>query len=65
MSDYELNPCPFCGGKAQLDHEGVKSLVRCTECHATTARIACATYHCSDDLVIEAWNRRADNEKIH
>lgn len=58
----ELKPCPFCGGKAQLDHDGLAdySYVRCMECHARTRDIAVASYHCSDDKAIELWNHRAD-----
>ena len=58
----ELKPCPFCGGKAQLDHDGLAdySYVRCMECHARTREITVASYHCSDDKAIELWNHRAD-----
>lgn len=58
----ELKPCPFCGGKAQLDHDGLAdySYVRCMECHARTRDITVASYHCSDDKAIELWNHRAD-----
>ena len=60
----ELKPCPFCGGKAQLDHEGIEtsSFVRCMECHARTRNIAVASYYCSDDKAIELWNHRVGEE---
>ena len=60
----ELKPCPFCGGKAQLEHDGitVNSYVRCFECHARTKAIAVAPYHCSDDKAIELWNQRTGEE---
>lgn len=49
----ELKPCPFCGGKAKLEHDVHYSYVRCMECHARTRDIAVASYHCSDDKAIE------------
>ena len=58
----ELKPCPFCGGKAKLEHDVHYSYVRCMECHARTNYIGIASYHCSDDRAIEFWNHRAGEE---
>ncbi len=63
MKDYELKPCPFCGGEAemaQLEIQGqfmnrkIKRPV-CTKCGAT---MFCWI---STRRSVEAWNRRTDN----
>lgn len=59
----EINPCPFCGGRATLGNsfwEGVS--VYCTYCNASTD-----TFYDDKDIVakqraINAWNRRMSNE---
>lgn len=62
MSNKELLPCPFCGGKAKLwttensfDSNGWYSEVTCQHCNARTTG--------NEDEAIEAWNRRNYLEK--
>lgn len=61
MSD-KLKPCPFCGGEAKLheayDIEGNHAVWRilCTECNMVTA------YYNTPDCVVDAWNRRSNDE---
>ena len=65
MSDVELKPCPFCGGKATLVYfdvdDGGKWQVICDDCGA------CSDYYDEewnpDNLLkgneaVESWNRR-------
>ena len=58
----ELKPCPFCGGGAQLDHDrvgvGVYSKVRCIKCYCSTKKFGISTKVSSDELAVEAWNKR-------
>lgn len=61
----ELKPCPFCGGKPQLDHEYmgvcVYSKIRCTDCGATIKPIKISACESSDEKAICAWNRRSND----
>ena len=63
----ELKPCPFCGGKAEIQHTGKNSeygecaFVACKECGANSRMVNKAFKYCADDKAIEAWNRRVDN----
>lgn len=64
----ELKPCPFCGGTGKLLHlqkvyhfdadnyiEWSEWKVECENCGAETSEAG------APELVIEAWNRGADN----
>ena len=62
MSNKELLPCPFCGGKAKLwttensfDSNGWYSEVSCQHCNARTTG--------NEDKAINAWNKRVDVAK--
>ena len=62
----ELKPCPFCGGKAFIehDHEGIgASYVRCKKCGLESIRFIKSFEIASDDRAVEFWNRRADDGK--
>lgn len=52
MSNMTLEPCPFCGGAAEL-LTGLAPFVECSECAATGAQTE--SEHCA----AQAWNRRA------
>lgn len=56
----ELKPCPFCGEKDDvklMERDDGGCFVMCYNCiTATTPVIPCA----SEELAVEAWNRRAD-----
>lgn len=66
----KLKPCPFCGGKANIvvvephtheiaifmpDYEG-GAFVECNDC-------TCAISAKTKEMAIEAWNRRASDER--
>ena len=67
-----LKPCPFCGGRARIEerekpdgycHYTVK-FIQCTECHSKTEERICDGYYgeyCSDEEIVELWNRRKEN----
>ena len=61
----QLKPCPFCGSDATIE-----VLQRAIE-ELTRYRIECKCCWCatgwdylSEEMVIEAWNRRANDEHI-
>lgn len=58
MKKVELEPCPFCGGKADMDVGNFGGMVcYCEKCFSQGKQ--CET----EDEAIEAWNnRRADND---
>lgn len=62
----ELIPCPFCGGKAELEHEYIfgfdYSTIKCKKCGVKTAPIKVSSTYSSDELAAEAWNRRTSHE---
>lgn len=49
----DLKPCPFCGGKAHIIHEGYWIMYE--DCQSESG------YYETKEEAIEAWNRRDDN----
>ena len=60
MEHYKLKPCPFCGSKhIDITNFGeVMWFIQCDDCNATFPE--CDT----KKEAIEAWNRRANDEKV-
>lgn len=62
----ELKPCPFCGGKAKLDHGRIgiteTSYVRCEKCWSKGQSITESVRYSSDAEAIKAWNRRVGEQ---
>lgn len=56
----KLKPCPLCGGSAELrvcrDYTEIDFYVQCLGCGVSSR------YSNSKNDVIEAWNRRMENE---
>lgn len=60
MSDTELKPCPFCGGRAVLQENNHYTDVwsaMCRNCYSESDR-----YH-TIESAIEAWNRRENQHE--
>ncbi|MBQ7220698.1 MAG: Lar family restriction alleviation protein [Synergistaceae bacterium] len=67
LDDFELLPCPFCGGEARVEQEYYEGWhVECTDCETRTREFL------AEDMTAEAlkearkeavalWNRRAAN----
>lgn len=61
MPNKELKPCPFCGGEAYVGQDECWYWdweAHCLQCGATFD-----TLFETKKQAIEAWNRRADNER--
>lgn len=61
MSETNLKPCPFCGGKARTqENNHYKDIwsVMCKNCFTESDR-----YH-TEENAIEAWNTRKPMERI-
>lgn len=59
-TEYELLPCPFCGGKAELSSDfcGNGVYVRCCDCGVMSAAIRISAEYCANEKAVEKWNRR-------
>lgn len=62
MDEYELKPCPFCGGKARLIYVYQMSVVKCPKCK-TLGKAFPDYYEQGDGKgdAIKFWNTRAKN----
>lgn len=78
MTNEKLKPCPFCGGKAYLESKHRAfidakttrvAFVRCTVCNARSGRVKLTDYGKTSNSweanqkVIDAWNRRINDEQ--
>ena len=66
MSEPELKPCPFCGGKAiirlrQFDLFQVGAEVVCKKCGCRTDLIAPSIEYAAKDKAISEWNKRVND----
>jgi NTP pyrophosphatase (non-canonical NTP hydrolase) len=53
-----LEPCPFCGGEAELQNFVVEASVSCKKCRAKVVRKHIADYDTGINEVVNAWNLR-------
>ena len=70
-----LKPCPFCGGKGQIEERTIPDgythyefkFVRCSSCGAQTVKRTCDGYYgewCSDEEIAELWNHRVERRAV-
>ena len=57
---YRLEPCPFCGAKAELHEDGKMYFVYSNHDHGCYIENEAHTYYITKDDAAEAWNRRAN-----
>ena len=57
MTSKELKPCPFCGSEELVTYyDGI--FIECKTCNVTVI-----FHNRTREKIIEAWNRRANNDK--
>ena len=55
----KLKPCPFCGGEAELEINGLYWDVNCKRCLANVGAYKCY----NKKQAVEAWNKRYKGDK--
>lgn len=65
----KLKPCPFCGGKAELNYERIQgedkgfwAQIICCVCHGRSGGTWAGSYNAAERKEVKAWNRRANDE---
>lgn len=56
-ANIKLRPCPFCGGKAYLHHNGKTYFVICGS--RKKCKVRPQTISSDLDTVVNAWNKRS------
>ena len=59
LNAESLLPCPFCGGKADIQLDGDDEFVRCASCNAGTNAGGIRFGFEDLAMVVRKWNRRA------
>ena len=64
----ELKNCPLCGGEAKFeydktDYQNRCVWVECKKCSAKSTRVEADTTICANEIVVEAWNRRTNDQE--
>ena len=54
----QLLPCPFCGGEAEIESEGVTWYIWCDTCDFSI------DWFVSSSHAIQCWNRRAESAEL-
>lgn len=65
MSEPNLKPCPFCGGKAMMlpiESNRTYSMVKCLTCGAESGMVKISAEYSSDEIAVEKWNRRTTDD---
>ena len=62
MMNKELKPCPFCGGEAMLDTRRVEDSTSYGVMCFTPGCCALNTIYPTEEMAIQAWNRRTTDE---
>ena len=57
----ELKPCPFCGGKAEINYERIPGEDK-GYCHGRSGGTWAGSYNDAERAEIKAWNRRVNDE---
>ena len=70
MKEYNLKPCPFCNGDAELCWGGNgdarakgMAFVKCKECGAIGRKVILDYNYCTNDEAVKAWNERREDDK--
>lgn len=59
----ELEPCPFCGGKAEFDYDDNGwNWIECQQCHVSSKAGVHAMEDCKP-MLAESWNNRVELRK--
>ncbi len=62
----KLKPCPFCGGEAKVYSVNIfkaEIYVKCQTCNSRTLTYKGGHFGDTKYLAIQAWNRRANDDK--
>ena len=59
----ELKPCPFCGRVPEIGYACGEYFIMSEDDACPCCGIEYSEMHSNEVIMVEAWNRRADNER--